>query len=162
MRFQPDSENDGMPVIDLVPMLTVMLGVLSYFVVTSASAGNDPALQVDLPPEQSNSAAGIIPEPFVVKMDASGQPSLNGEPMTSKALSGRVQTYLTQNKDSTVYLVPSQELPYEKVMQFLGEMRTVGGDRVSLALEDLPVQPSGQPSTQPSAQPPANATAPDN
>lgn len=150
MRFQKDSEHDGMPTIDLVPMLTVMLGVLSYFVVTSASISNEAALQVNLPPEQSNPAAGVIPEPFIVQMDASGQPSLNGEPIDSEALSAQVQTYLAQNKASTVYLVPSHELPYEQVMQFLGDMRAVGGDRVSLALEDVP------------AQTPANAPNPDN
>jgi biopolymer transport protein ExbD len=154
MRFQQDSEHDGMPTIDLVPMLTVMLGVLSYFVVTSASMSNEAALQVNLPPEQSNPAAGVIPEPFIVQMDASGQPSLNGEPIDSEALSTRIQAYLAQNKDSTVYLVPSHELPYEQVMQFLGDMRTMGGDRVSLALEDVPARPD--------AQTPANATNPDN
>jgi biopolymer transport protein ExbD len=156
MRFQQDSDNDGMPTIDLVPMLTVMLGVLSYFVVTSASISNEAALQVNLPPEQSN-PAGVIPEPFIVQMNASGQPSLNGEPIDAKALSARVQTYLAQNKDSTVYLVPSHELPYEQVMQFLGEMRAVGGDRVSLALEDVPDVPA-----QPSSQTPANAIESDN
>ncbi len=138
MRFQQKSEDNDMPVIDLVPMLTVMLGVLSYFVVVSASISSDESLQVDLPPASSSPTPGANPAPFIVQMDASGQPLLNNEPVSADVLAARVKSYLAQNKDSTVYLVPSHDLPYEQVMRFLGDMRTVGGDRVSLALEEIP------------------------
>ncbi len=156
MRFHQNSENQGMPVIDLVPMLTVMLGVLSYFVVVSASMSTDESLQVDLPPESSSPAPKANSVPFIVQMDASGQPLLNGEPVSPDVLANQVQTYLAQNKESTVYLVPSHDLPYEQVMNFLGDMRTVGGDRVSLALEEIP---ASQPAETNNA---TDATTPDN
>jgi len=139
MRFRQSSQDNGIPTIDLIPMLTVMMGVLAFFVVISVAMGSEQLIQVNLPPEQSKDtppATDTIQDPFIVEMNASGQQLLNGEPISSEQLAARIQTYLNQNADSIVYLVPSRKLPYEQVMQFLGDMRTVGGDRVSLALEE--------------------------
>ncbi len=136
MRFR-QTEETGIPAIDLIPMLTVMMGVLAFFVVISVSLGSEEVIQVNLPPEQTeDTPVGDAREPFIVEIDATGQKLLNGVPVTSVQLTTEVQAYLSRNAESTVYLLPSRELPYEQVMQFLGEMRAVGGDRVSLALED--------------------------
>lgn len=137
MRFR-QSEDNGIPPIDLIPMLTVMMGVLAFFVVISVSLGSEELIQVDLPPEETEETpvAETVTDPFIVEMDASGQQLLNGAPIAPAQLAAEVSTYLARSTDSTVYLVPSRELPYEQVMQFLGEMRAVGGDRVSLALDE--------------------------
>ncbi|MGD1864398.1 MAG: ExbD/TolR family protein [Phormidesmis sp.] len=139
MRFRESSSNNDIPTIDLIPMLTVMMGVLAFFVVVSVALGSEQLIQVDLPPEQTEdtpTAADTTQEPFIVEMDATGQQILNGAPVTSEQLTVEIDRYLAANADQTVYLVPSRELPYEQVMQFLGDMRSVGGDRVSLALEE--------------------------
>ncbi|MEL7351210.1 MAG: biopolymer transporter ExbD [Cyanobacteria bacterium P01_A01_bin.116] len=139
MRFRRSSEDTSIPTIDLIPMLTVMMGVLAFFVVISVSLGSEQLIQVDLPPEQTEDtpdADDTTQEPFIVEMDASGQQLLNGIPVTTEQLNAEVQGYLARNADTVVYLVPSRELPYEQVMQFLGDMRSIGGDRISLALED--------------------------
>ncbi|MEL7522769.1 MAG: biopolymer transporter ExbD [Cyanobacteria bacterium J06634_5] len=139
MRFRRSSEDTSIPTIDLIPMLTVMMGVLAFFVVISVSLGSEQLIQVDLPPEQTEDtpdADDTTQEPFIVEMDASGQQLLNGIPVATEQLNAEVQGYLARNADTVVYLVPSRELPYEQVMQFLGDMRSIGGDRISLALED--------------------------
>ena len=128
------------PTIDLVPMLTVMMGVLAFFVVIAVSLGSEQLIEVELPPEQADDIPAdqlpSIGEIFIVEMDENQQTYLNGQPIESAALTLEIDTYLQENPDKTVYLVPDQQLPYENVMQFLGDMRAVGGDRVSLALED--------------------------
>ena len=128
------------PTIDLVPMLTVMMGVLAFFVVIAVSLGSEQLIEVELPPEQTEDIPpDQLPsadEIFIVEMDEDQEMSLNGQPIDSNQLALEIDNYLTQNPSKTVYLVPDQELPYENVMQFLGDMRAVGGDRVSLALED--------------------------
>lgn len=139
MRFRQNSEETDIPTIDLIPMLTVMMGVLAFFVVVSVALGSEQLIQVDLPPEQSEdtpAAEATTQDPFIVEMDATGQQILNGEPVSPEQLSASVQAYLAQDAENVVYLVPNRELPYEQVMRFLGDMRTVGGDRVSLALEE--------------------------
>lgn len=152
MRFRDSSSNNDIPPIDLIPMLTVMMGVLAFFVVVSVALGREQLIQVDLPPEQSEdtpNAADTTQDPFIVEMDATGQQLLNGMPVTAEQLTVEIDRYLAANADQIVYLVPSRELPYEQVMQFLGDMRTVGGDRVSLALEENPAEstPENTPET---------------
>ena len=128
------------PNIDLVPMLTVMMGVLAFFVVIAVSLGSEQLIEVELPPEQTEDIPpDQLPsadEIFIVEMDENQETSLNGQPIDSTQLALEIDNYLKQNPDKTVYLVPDQQLPYENVMQFLGDMRAVGGDQVSLALED--------------------------
>ncbi|MGD1898178.1 MAG: ExbD/TolR family protein [Phormidesmis sp.] len=141
MRFRNSSEDNGIPTIDLIPMLTVMMGVLAFFVVISVALGSEQLIQVDLPPEQAEDTPVVpdaLQEPFIVEMDAAGQQLLNGEPVAPALLTTEIEAYLARNPDKTVYLVPRRELPYEQVMLFLGDMRSVGGDRVSLALEERP------------------------
>ncbi len=128
------------PNIDLVPMLTVMMGVLAFFVVIAVSLGSEQLIEVELPPEQTEDIPpDQLPsadEIFIVEMDENQEMSLNGQPIDSTQLALEIDNYLKKNPDKTVYLVPDQQLPYENVMQFLGDMRAVGGDQVSLALED--------------------------
>ena len=116
------------------------MGVLAFFVVISVSLESEQLIEVELPPEQTEDIPpDQLPsadEIFIVEMDAAQEMSLNGQPIDSAQLSLEIDSYLTQNPNKTVYLVPDQELPYENVMQFLGDMRAVGGDRVSLALEE--------------------------
>jgi len=140
MRFRNSSDSNDIPTIDLIPMLTVMMGVLAFFVVVSVALGSEQLIQVDLPPEQTEDTptADANQEPFIVEMDATGQQILNGTPVTTEQLTVEIDRYLAANDDQTVYLLPSRELPYEQVMQFLGDMRSVGGSRVSLALEEQP------------------------
>ncbi|MEM8808027.1 MAG: biopolymer transporter ExbD [Cyanobacteria bacterium P01_G01_bin.38] len=133
---RPTSE---IPTIDLVPMLTVMMGVLAFFVVVTVSLGNEDLIEVELPPKQdedSEPQVNSIQDLFIVELDASEQMLLNGDPIAQEELAARIETYLAQNPKNTVYLVPNETLAYENVMQFLGSMREVGGDRVSLALEE--------------------------
>lgn len=141
MRFRQSSEGSDIPTIDLIPMLTVMMGVLAFFVVISVSMGSEQLIQVDLPPEESEdtpTAPDTVNDPFIVEMDETGQQLLNGQPVDPQQLAAEVENYLARNPDNIVYLVPSRDLPYENVMQFLGDMRGVGGKRVSLALQEPP------------------------
>ncbi|MEM6252465.1 MAG: biopolymer transporter ExbD [Cyanobacteria bacterium P01_D01_bin.156] len=128
------------PHIDLIPMLTVMMGVLAFFVVIAVSLGSEQLIEVELPPEQTEDTPPdqlpSINEIFIVEMDKDQKTFLNGQPLDSAQLALEISDYIEKNPTKTVYLVPDQELPYENVMQFLGDMRAVGGDQVSLALED--------------------------
>jgi biopolymer transport protein ExbD len=46
-----------------------------------------------------------------------------------------MQSYLAQNPQGVVLLSADRSLPYEQVVRVLGEMEAIGGDRISLALE---------------------------
>ncbi|MEM9768166.1 MAG: biopolymer transporter ExbD [Cyanobacteria bacterium P01_D01_bin.71] len=137
MRFR-ETNNTAPPQVDLIPMLTVMMGVLAFFVVVTLTLGSEEKIDMKLPaaqPEEQPPAPVTTP-PFIVEMDASGGFRLNNNPIDKESLKAQMEAYLGENSDKVVYLLPDRELPYQQVIQFLGEMREIGGDRVSLAIEE--------------------------
>ncbi|NJL84814.1 MAG: biopolymer transporter ExbD [Leptolyngbyaceae cyanobacterium SM1_1_3] len=137
MRFQ--QRDDKLPQVDLIPMLTVMMGILAFFVMVTLTLTSQKLLEMELPPK-GDDAPEITPEQlrqlFLVRLDQQGQPLLNEEPIGPEQLKLRVEAYLSKNPGKTVYVVPADNLSYEEVIQFVEELREVGGDRVSLAIEE--------------------------
>ncbi|MBE9109145.1 biopolymer transporter ExbD [Nodosilinea sp. LEGE 07298] len=136
MRFK-SKLSPNPPQVDLVPMLTVMMGILAFFVTITMTLGSEKLIEVQLPAEQQDNAPPPLPaDPFIVELVGENQVQLNGQPIDVDALKGQMDAYLSRNPENIVFLLPDQDLPYEQVMQFLGEMRSVGGNRVSLAIEE--------------------------
>jgi biopolymer transport protein ExbD len=136
MRFKSKAAPPP-PQVDLIPMLTVMMGILAFFVVVTLTLGSEKFIDVQLPAEQLDNAPQPLPaDPFIVQLLGDNQVQLNGRPIEVDALKGQMEAYLSRNPENIVFLLPDQDLPYEQVMQFLGEMRSIGGNRVSLAIEE--------------------------
>lgn len=137
MRFR-ESNNTPSPQVDLIPMLTVMMGVLAFFVVVTITLGDEQLVDMQLPPAQPEDQPPpqLTAEPFIVELNQGGGILLNNQPIDKDSMKAQMEAYLDQKSDNAVYLLPNRDLPYEEVMQFLGEMREIGGDRVSLAIEE--------------------------
>ncbi|MFE4106736.1 ExbD/TolR family protein [Almyronema epifaneia] len=139
MRFR-QSRDEKLPQVDLIPMLTVMMGILAFFVMVTLTLTSQKLLEMDLPPKSADNAPEITPEQlrqlFLIRLDDQGQPLLNEAPIEADQLKLRIEAYLSKNPGKTVYVVPAKDLSYEAVIQFVEEMREVGGDRVSLAIEE--------------------------
>ena len=136
MRFKSQRQSSSIPTIDLIPMLNVIMGVLAFFVMTSMMLATQEGVDVQLPSSESEiTQPGIIPEPLVAQLKPQGQILLGNQPVSKEQLFGQMQAYLGQNPKGAVLLQADNKIPYEQVIQLLGEMRDVGGDRVSLAIE---------------------------
>lgn len=136
MRFRTQASPPP-PQVDLIPMLTVMMGVLAFFAVVTTTLGSETLVEIQLPAESQSDAPTPLPaDPFIVELVGENEITLNGQPITLEALGPQMEAYLSRNPNDTIFLLPNQDLPYEQVMQFLGEMRRIGGDRVSLAIEE--------------------------
>ncbi|HIK44511.1 MAG TPA: biopolymer transporter ExbD [Leptolyngbyaceae cyanobacterium M65_K2018_010] len=136
MRFK-QAQNSKLPQVDLIPMLNVMMGILAFFVMITMTLGSEKLIDVQLPAEQAENTPPPRPtDPFIVELVGENEVRLNGQPVDLDSLKEQITAYLSRNPDNIVFLLPNQDLPYEQVMQFLGEMRQVGGSRVSLAIEE--------------------------
>ncbi len=139
MRLK-NKTNVPIPPLNLIPMLNVMLGILAFFVIITMTLSSSKGVNVQLPSDSNASppseALEEAPPPLIVKLSGSGQVLIDDNPTTRPDADQRVREYLQQSEEAVVYITADQQLPYEDVIQFLIEMKRLGGDRISLALDE--------------------------
>ena len=141
MRFQDKNELGEIPEVDITPMLNVIMVVLAFFVVVSTTLTGEPeTVRVDLPGSEDTEATEeeaeeTEPPPILrVNVAADGTMTVDDRPYEKEEVLAIVPAYIENNPESSVYLIPDPELPYEQVIQMLAAMRDVGGNRISLAV----------------------------
>ena len=137
MRFKSQHKTSQMPELNLVPMMDVIMTILIFFIIVSMTLTNrQNAINVTLPSAGKGLSAQKTPDPLVVSLKEQGQLFLGNQPISEAQLSEPMQAYLQQHPQGAVVLNADRKLPYEQVVQLLGRMRDIGGDRVSLAIEN--------------------------
>lgn len=137
MRFKSKQKTSQMPELNLVPMMDVIMTILTFFIIVSMTLTNKQnAVNVTLPSAGSGLSEQKAPDPLVVSIDPQGQLFLGEDAITEAQLVQPMQAYLQKNPQGAVVLNADRKLPYEKVVQVLGKMRDIGGDRVSLAINN--------------------------
>ncbi|WP_088891097.1 ExbD/TolR family protein [Leptolyngbya ohadii] len=135
MRFKRNQRSGSLPEVNLVPMLDVLMTVLTFFIIVSMTLTTQQGVQVQLPSNDSETPAEPQPQPLIIQMKAGNQFLLNNQPIAQAELLPNVKAYLEKTSKGAVVLQADQQLPYEQVIQTLGDMKDLGGDRVSLAIE---------------------------
>ena len=125
-----------MPEINLVPMMDVLMTILTFFIIISMTmTAQQQSVNIDLPSTNAGANTVKTPDPLVVGLTNQGVLVIANNPVTDAQLSQQMQAYLQTNPNGAVVLQADKKLPYEQVVQVLGKMRDVGGDRVSLAID---------------------------
>ena len=133
-RFRASTSQ--MPEINLVPMMDVLMTILTFFIIISMTmTAQQQSVNIDLPSTNAGANTVKTPDPLVVGLTNQGTLEVANNPVTDAQLSQQMQAYLQKNPNGAVVLQADKKLPYEQVVQVLGKMRDVGGDRVSLAID---------------------------
>ncbi|MBD2017472.1 biopolymer transporter ExbD [Microcoleus sp. FACHB-53] len=136
MRFKSQQKSSQMPEVNLVPMMDVIMTILTFFIIVSMTlTSQQNAVNITLPSAGNGASAQKTPDPLVVSLNPQGQLYLGNQPITETQLVQPMQAYLQNNPNGAVILNADRKLPYEKVIQLLGRLRDIGGDRVSLAID---------------------------
>lgn len=136
VRFRNRQQGSQLPEVNLVPMMDVLMTVLTFFIIISMLLTTEQGVQVQLPnnPDTATPPPSVLPDPLLVKLNAQGI-LLNDRPASREQLQQQMQVYLSTHTQGFVVLQADPEIPYEQVIQLLGEMKDIGGDRVSLAID---------------------------
>ncbi|SRR5579883_994886 len=135
MKFKSQQQGSQMPEPNLVPMMDVILTVLTFFIIVSMTLTNFQAVNVPLPSTDKGISKEKPPDPIIVGMNRQGQILMNSTTVTDTQLAQQIAAYLQKNPKGSVVLKADKQVTYEKVVQVLGTLRDIGGDRVSLAIE---------------------------
>ncbi len=137
MRFRSRQQHSQMPEVNLVPMMDVVMTILTFFIIVSMTlTSQQSAVNIALPSaNKGTSPQDTSKEPLIVGLDGQRQLIVGDKPVTEAELAQQMLSYLSKNPQGAVVLKADKNLAYEQVVQVLGKMRDVGGDRVSLAIE---------------------------
>jgi biopolymer transport protein ExbD len=135
MRFRQQRQ-PGIPEINLIPMLNVMMGILAFFALITMSLTVQQTVEVPLPnPDLTPPPDTEPPPPLIVTLDAQGILQANGDRMEAAELQRRILRYLDQQPQGTIILQADAQQPYQAVLTLLETMKATGGDRVTLAID---------------------------
>jgi biopolymer transport protein ExbD len=125
-----------LPQVNLVPMMDVLMTVLTFFIIISMTLTGQQVMNVILPSaaEGVTEGGGEV-DPFIVGLDPQSQILVENQPVSNSQLVEQVQAYLSANPEGVVLVKADRELVYEDVAELLEMLRDIGGDRVSLAIE---------------------------
>lgn len=135
MRFKRQQRGSRIPEVNLVPMLDVLMVVLTFFIIVSMTLTMQQGVEVQLPSQENSPDAETKPSVALVQLNPQGQILFDDRPIEKSDLSAQIKTYLQENPKAVVILQADEKLPYEQVVALLGEMKAIGGDRVSLAID---------------------------
>ncbi len=144
MRFRAQqNRHNSMPEVNLVPMMDVIMTILTFFIILSMTMSNFQSVDVRLPGRGNPNGKpprSIPVDPLIIGLNLQGhihtKTGLTATGMVNRdQMIQQVRNYLGKNPQGVVILNADKAVPYEQVIQLLGTLRDVGGDRVSLAIK---------------------------
>jgi biopolymer transport protein ExbD len=138
MRFRAQQRHNAMPEVNLVPMMDVIMTILTFFIILSMTmtTNNVSSVDIRLPGRgDGKSSNASSAQSLIVGLNLKRQILLESGVVDRAQLIAQVNDYLAKNPQGVVILKADKEVPYEQVVQVLGVLRDVGGDRVSLAIQ---------------------------
>lgn len=135
MKFKHQRHGSQMPEVNLVPMMDVILTILTFFILVSMSLTKFQSVDAALPSTDKGVNQETPPDPLVIGMTQQGQVMIGNASASDAQIAQQVVAYFEKNPKGNIILKADKSLPYEKVVQTLGVLRDVGGDRISLAIE---------------------------
>lgn len=135
--FSKSKQSAPIPEVNLVPMMDVIMTILTFFIIVSMTLSDQQrSLNVTLPNANAPDSGAKTPRSMIVGLNQQGQTAI-GEKLVSEAeLAQQIQAYIAQNPQGAVLLKADRTVSYQQLAKVLGTMQKVGGERVSLAIEN--------------------------
>lgn len=140
MRSRRSRHQSRVPEVNLVPMMDVLMTVLIFFVIISMGLTGVQINGVTLPRSVDGADEKVTEKsdeskPFVIGLTNDKELVMDGNPIDLNALAPAIKAYFKENPDGSIMLKADRALPYDDIAELLGELRGIGGRRVSLAVE---------------------------
>ena len=118
--------------IEILPMIDVIFCILTFFILAAVGLTRQQAIELDLP-AVNNSAPIVERDRLYVSVDSVGQVYVDKSAVPLGLLLDVLKQHQRIAPNGTIVLYASRSARYEDVVKVLDLLRSVGGDRVSLA-----------------------------
>src|SRR5215472_10948019 len=121
--------------LNITPLLDLVFVLLVIFIITTPQLTN--SLEINLPSGKPPPQNPNQPKPKInrIAVTSSGQPLLNGEPLTLDGLRERLRTLKTADPDLGVIVEGADDADYQKVVDVLDLLQSLEITKLGLATE---------------------------
>lgn len=149
MKINLESHTDDIQ-IQILPLIDVIFCILTFFILGAVGLSRQQAIGLDLP--RASTGEAQMREMFMVVIDPIGQVSIEDRSqqwvaVNTRQLTGVLQSYREARPNGLIVLHAHPMAQYEKVVQVLDLLRSVGGERVALATLPTSEPELNQPNT---------------
>jgi len=127
------------PEVNLVPMMDVLMTVLTFFIIISMTLTGRQLMGIEIPENVEGTDAeldsAVQAQALIIGLDSNSNIILEDEQVSFQQLTQRIRAHFAETPDGTLLLKADKDLPYDDVAAFLTDLRDIGGNRVSLAVE---------------------------
>lgn len=137
MRLRQPQES-GVPEVNLIPMMDVLMSVLTFFVISTITMTGQNITGVDLPSSVEGNGTQALPdevEKLIIGLNQNQELVINNEVVEQNEMIAEMRTFLATNAEGVVVLSAHRSLEYQQIETILKTMGAVGGNRVSLAIQ---------------------------
>jgi biopolymer transport protein ExbD len=134
MKLWQDRGGENEARIEIVPLIDVIFCILVFFLLASLQFSRQQAIGLQLP--QASTGNAIAKDKKIVTIDDRGliYEDSNTSPVTKDSLRQSLTNYHKINPKGLIVLHASRSISYNEVIQVLDILKSVGGDRVALAI----------------------------
>jgi biopolymer transport protein ExbD len=134
MNLWQDRGDRGEARIEIVPLIDVIFCILVFFLLASLQFSRQQAIGLQLP--QASTGNAVAKDKKIVTIDDRGliYEDSNTSPVTKDSLRQSLTNYHKTNPKGLIVLHASRSISYNEVIQVLDILKSVGGDRVALAI----------------------------
>ncbi|VAW87389.1 hypothetical protein MNBD_GAMMA18-67 [hydrothermal vent metagenome] len=116
--------------LDIAPLIDIVFLLLVFFMLTSTFLVPE-AIELELPESASATVTEITP--ITVALNASGELSLNGEPIQLEQLRQAIEPLIADSADAAITLKSDARTEVQQLLKVMDEIRAAGGSNVALA-----------------------------
>ncbi len=132
MAFKPDSGDDVISEINIVPMVDVILVVLIIFMVTAPMIMK-PSININLPKAASGDAT--IPSKLNISISPDGKINLDGKTVDDTQVQAAALEEVKKNPDIQAIISADKEVPHGRVVSVLDIVKSAGVKKFAISID---------------------------
>ncbi|MBM0740090.1 biopolymer transporter ExbD [Phormidium sp. CLA17] len=157
MKIHTDAPSEDVQ-IQIIPLIDVIFCILTFFILAALQFTRQQGINTSLPEVTTGAPLTSNREMVTVTIAPTGQLYADQKPVDRAQLAQLLTLYVQQNPSGLLVLNASPTAFYNDVIQVLDLMRSVGGDRATLATTPAAAPSPGSLPTNPSAVPSPTAS----
>ncbi len=132
MAFKPDSGDDIIAEINIVPMVDVILVVLIIFMVTAPMIMK-PSININLPKAASGEAT--VPSKLNITLTADGKINLDGQVVDDTQVQNMAIDEVKKNPEIQAIIAADKDVPHGRVVSVLDIVKGAGVKKFAISID---------------------------